>query len=155
MKKILIIPALIFAFTFISCKKDSPASNENDNSKPINKELTAKAAGFFSGCLPWRIEQFIQKGANETDRYNGYTFSFCPDNTVTVANDILPFDGQWWILLAGGGPTSYFELDFKLNDQTARAAELEGMWELTGMDSNKITLDSQDKTVRLVFTRIY
>ncbi len=159
MKKTLMIPILLCALTFVSCKKDVASVNEkNDATVQANNDIAAKASAVFSTtCSEWHLATFRVNATDITNNYEGYNFTFCPDHTVAMSNDVLSYNGSWLLLLAKGGTSSYLQLDFDVPDSPTSKGGivnmLEDMWVIVSMDDNQLLLQNQPGTEKLAFVR--
>jgi len=153
MKKIIIIPLLLFSIGFLSCKKETV--------QPVNiQENTAqfKNPGLFvfAKCDDWKITSFQKERINLTNDYRFMNFRFCPDNTVAAFNDLLSFQGTWYFLLDKGNP-NHLVLSFADPSYTGGPysilAEVEGVWKLVRIQATMISLQTDDGTKRMVFEK--
>ncbi|MEO6490859.1 MAG: hypothetical protein ABIO04_13025 [Ferruginibacter sp.] len=156
MKKILLLPLIIITFTFTSCKKE-----EAVNPNPQSEEQTGLSGKpgivlpqeyLFPTCNDWKISLFQQQEVNNTYKYNDLTFKFCPENTVTMFNDILAINGNWYFMLDKGNPTA-MTIDFHYTGTSTPWSELEGTWKVIKLTESTIQLQNDDGSVMLSFKR--
>lgn len=157
MKKILIIPIILLTFSIASCKKDVQPLNDPNNASAQSKEdMAARASTIFSTCSQWHVTYFAANGTDITANYSQLDYIFCPDNTITVSNDIMSLSGNWYLMIPKGG-NSYMELDFNapdFNSVTSQwVADLDGMWIINEMDEDIIRLENKNGPKVLVFQK--
>ncbi len=162
MKKILFIPFFLLCISIISCNKEVPVSANSNESSPefilAGKPSSQADPNTPAACNVWAISSFIKFEVDETWQYRPLNFEFCPDNTLTVWNDVLSYKGNWYIMLDKGNPW-YLTLDFDFNlDETTGKlahywADLEGNWKIIKMIDTIIQLQNDDGTKYLTFVK--
>ena len=89
MKKMILMP-LILAVLATSCQNKS-----NNNVSPDDK---GNNNGSVSGTVTsgtWRVSYFYDNDKEETSDYNGYSFSFKSDKTLTATRSSVTITGTW------------------------------------------------------------
>ena len=85
-----IVASLMLSATFISCENED---NETPGISPVNvTELKSIAE---SGA--WVITHFFDTDKEETADYDGYTFTFGANGTLTATNGTTDVSGTWSI----------------------------------------------------------
>lgn len=100
MKKLILIPTLLFvlALNLTSCDTGGSSSNSGDPQTLIN---TAKSG-------TWRVGSYSDSGVDETSHFTGYNFTFSASDVVTATNGTVTNTGTWLvraILDDEGNPT--------------------------------------------------
>ena len=111
MKTIILIPALILAFTLSSFK---PRVWTNESAVAAN----TVAEGLFGevDCAPGVVWYLLRDG-KDLDEQPPYVFHFCPDNTVLAVGNYQKIPGTWFkdaesnkVTIEIKGPHYIFEL---------------------------------------------
>ena len=158
MKKLLIVPLLLFSLGMISCKKETVPEQQlymQQKDMPIiNPGLL-----LFGTCDNWHVS-LIQKGRIDlTSNYKNLNLTFCPDNTFVISNDILAVTGHWYITLDKGNPISLilefnYPVDFPTDGRPYGLwTELGGEWNIVLFQKNMISLKIDRESKRLILER--
>ena len=86
MKTKMLVLLLVFATTFLSCKKD-------DNNNPANITVATVNSTVVSGN--WRITYFWDTDHDETAHFTGYNFTFTSGGIITAVNGAITVTGSW------------------------------------------------------------
>ena len=112
MKRKLYYTAMMISFCLLmmmSCTSDDDNNNPNDNSQDIAAIETAAESG------TWRVSSYIDSGDNETNDFNGYTFTFSLDGTLTATNGITTYSGTWSVTNSSSSDDSSSDSDIDFN----------------------------------------
>lgn len=85
---------VIFGFmvlTFGACNKDDNSDNNTPNSSSADQTKQIVESG------SWRVTSFIDSGNDETSDFDGYSFSFSENGTVTATKGSETVNGTWSI----------------------------------------------------------
>lgn len=75
--------------SLIACSKDDSSNNPTPNTTSADQTTQVVESG------TWRITSFIDSGQDETSNFNGYTFSFNENGTVTATKGSTTISGTW------------------------------------------------------------
>ena len=118
------LPAILLSACMLSC------SNNDKDAKP-----TVDRAAPTTGT--WRVTEFTERGNNETSDFNGYTFVFDSNGSVTASLNSTNRHGTWSINNSATG----FTLDFGAkSDANKPLGELTDDWEIISVTSTEIKL---------------
>lgn len=62
----------------------------------------------------WRIIKFIDSGTDETNQFQGYSFTFSINGVLTAANGVNTYAGTWSITDSNSNDDSPDDLDFNI-----------------------------------------
>jgi hypothetical protein len=126
MKRIFIIPALLFIFMLnvaSMCSSDDNSSPSTNPSTVINTVTQGT----------WRITYFFDTDTNETSNYSGYNFTFNSDGSVVAVGNGLSITGTWSVVND--------DLDFNLLFTSPEIfADLSDDWDVLERTDTKIRL---------------
>lgn len=128
----LILPslALITLLLASACNKD------NDTLDPSVQNLTNTLV-----ADTWRVSYFVDgDDGDETNKFNGYTFTYCRCGTVTATRNGTNYTGSWYTRL--DNKQLEMELDFDDNDNPLD--ELDEDWDVIEITENRIRLQDLD-----------
>lgn len=119
-------------FTLASC------SNSSDDNSGIQQTVVQN--NVQSG--DWRITSFIDSGKDETIHFNGYTFSFENNGTLSSTNGSVNYTGSWSVTSSNSNDDSPdsdldFNIVFNLNNQFEDISE---DWQIVSQSSTRIEL---------------
>ena len=80
---------LALSASFQSCKKNDDNSPSNSSGSGNNNVSTVLTAG------SWRVSYFHENSSDHTNDFNGYTFTFNGNGTMTAANSSGTVNGTW------------------------------------------------------------
>ena len=127
MKKAVVVMIGMAMFAFTSCKKDSV--------KTIQQVETDMATG------TWVITNYNDSGSNETSDYNGYTFQFNSNGTITATNGSNTYSGSWSVSDSNSNDDSQDDVDFNIYfGSPAVLVELNDDWDILSNGSTKLEL---------------
>lgn len=144
MKKLILMPLLLAVLT-TSCQNKNnvnPDDKGNNNSGSVSGTVT-------SGT--WRVSYFYDNDKEETSDYNGYSFSFNSDKTLTATRSSVITTGTWNETTDDGLP----RLVINLNTSDDKLIELNDDWVIDSKTSNEIKLkdDNASSNEQLHFTK--
>lgn len=87
----LIVSTFLVIITLVACSTDDDESSNNSNTQEIAVANSIATSG------SWTVTSYIDDGQNETSDYNGYTFSFQENGTITATNGSTELEGTWSI----------------------------------------------------------
>jgi len=92
MKNLRILLLLITTVVFFACSKDDSNNSNNDsgNSADQIREIAQNGT--------WRISYFFDSDEDETSDFNGYSFTFGENGTLTATNGSTTVTGSWSVL---------------------------------------------------------
>ena len=124
------LTSLAFVFLLTSC------TNGSDDLIP-NQDLIQQ--NVQSGS--WKITSFIDSGDDETNHFNGYTFVFGANGSITATASGTSGAGTWNVTDSNSSDDSIDDLDFNIlfnlgNDLD----ELSEDWNIVSQSSSRIEL---------------
>ncbi|MFS4418055.1 hypothetical protein [Maribacter sp. 2307ULW6-5] len=102
-----------------SCDEDDDYDYNDDD---CDNCTTAELEGLFADCTVWRIEDLERNDTDLDAQYNGYTFSFNADGTLSATEDDNTQSGTW----SATGTGNAIDLSININGLT----DLNGTWNL-------------------------
>jgi hypothetical protein len=135
-----IITKLIFAFFIytglaMSCDKD------DDNTQ--QQETTAQQTQNTAQSGSWKITYFFDSDQNETNHFNGYTFTFKENGSLVAVNGSTTITGTWSVTDSnssdddGGSSNTDFNIFFA---SPPDFEELSDDWDIISVTNSKIEL---------------
>lgn len=91
MKKKFLKIALVFSMvlSMIACSKDDNSNTTTPNNTSADQTTQVAQSG------TWRITSFIDSGQDETNDFDGYSFTFNENGTVTATKGTTTISGTW------------------------------------------------------------
>jgi len=119
-------------FTMTSC------SNASDDNAGIQQTVVQNNVQTGD----WRITSFIDSGKDETAHFNGYTFSFESNGTLSSTNGSVNYTGSWGITNSNSNDDSPdsdldFNILFNLSNQFEDISE---DWQIISQSATRIEL---------------
>ncbi|MGC4041702.1 MAG: hypothetical protein QM710_13180 [Flavobacterium sp.] len=149
MRKLKLIPVLLFLFMLGSCSSSDDSSSANPT--PV---INAATQG------TWRISSYIDSGTDETNHFTNYNFTFAASNVLTATNGTNTYTGTWSVTSddSSDDDNPSGDLDFNIGFATpADFAELTEDWDIVSYSSTTISLihisGGNGGTDTLVFTK--
>lgn len=140
-KSILKFAAIALMVVSVSCtndNEDNGLTNNNLSSAQIT-ELKSIAEG-----SSWTITYFFDTDKEETSNFNGYTFTFNSDGTLTATNGTNEVNGTWSITDSNSNDDSSnddSDVDFNISFSTPTDFEdLSDDWDIVKYSSVRIEL---------------
>ena len=124
LKKQTILTLLVMLAMMIGC------TNKNDDSvTPDNTSGTINQGS-------WKVTYFNDSGKDETNKFNGYTFTFADNGTITATNGSITETGTWstgnddsqvklYITFTGMSPFDEISDDWHVIEQGSSLIKLE------------------------------
>ena len=107
MKNTFFIPTILLClaglFSLASCSND----DSSDDNSVTNVQNTVQAG-------TWRITSFIDSGDDETNHFNGFSFTFAGNNVLTASNGTSTYTGTWSIDDDNSNDDSIDDLHFNI-----------------------------------------
>lgn len=125
--RIAMLIMLSFAVMFLACSTEDDDDNNNLN----NSEIVNVAQ---SGT--WRISSFIDSGEDETNDFNGYSFTFGDNNVLTATNNSNSQTGTWSVT---GSSSPDFNIFFPVPESNP-FEDLNDDWDIVNISNSTISL---------------
>jgi hypothetical protein len=136
-----IIGLLIFAMVTVvtSCKKDDNSPNNNSNSSTSSIITTGS----------WRVSYYHESGDDNTSNFNGYTFNFNSNGTMTATHSSGTTNGTW------SSDDSKNEFHMSMGNNSP-CSDLNNGWLIISKTSSEIDMkdDNSAHNEELHFTKI-
>lgn len=121
-----------------SCSSDDDSGSDNSS------EIIA-AIRNISASGSWTITSFIDSGSNETNHFNGYSFTFGANGNLTATNGQTTVSGSWSVTSSNSGDDdyddSYNDIDFNIFFASPDAfEELSDDWHIITYSNTSIQL---------------
>ena len=121
---------LLVVLTISSC------SNDDDNSVTNQTNIENKVQKGI-----WQITKFIDSGDDETENFDGYSFTFNSNNILVATNGTNTYNGAWSITDDNSNDDSSDDLDFNISfTSPPDFEELSEDWDIISITTNKIEL---------------
>lgn len=132
MKKVLFAVALSGAL--VACQKDEPAPiGPNGSSGNVDpQDLTS----FLVADDTWRISEFMEDNANETDDFNGYVFDFQEGGKVAAIRNDERVEGSFNVFTDDG--RTEMRMNFPV---TGNFSELTDDWYYISQTSSQVRFE--------------
>ncbi|WP_372944776.1 hypothetical protein [Muriicola sp.] len=140
MKKFLLtlaLPALTFFLT--QCSSDSTDEEMQDPA------VVAQAVTDLAVSGTWVVSSYIDSGTDETDDYNGYTFTFNADGSLVADNGSSTVTGTWSVTVDDSSDDDDYDSMDDVDFNIFFAAppifeELTDDWDIVSRSSTRIEL---------------
>jgi hypothetical protein len=132
----------IITFFFVVILASSCERNATDG--------TAVSQAVTSGN--WRVSHFSERGNDETSDFNGYSFLFNNDGSVSVTKNGITTSGTWSV----GNSSRKFNIDLGPKiDANKPLGELTDDWQILSNSATEIRLtdDNSSSSEFLTFTK--
>jgi len=103
----------------------SAACSKTDDSAPASDVSTTVKQDIITDT--WVISTYIDDGKNETSRYNGYSFTFADNGTLTASSSGSSFTGTWRI---GSDDSGYDDSGNHSNDDSKLIITISGNYQM-------------------------
>lgn len=148
MKKNMILSIFVlFSMALMSCSNDDDSSSSDSSSTIIQLETSITSGS-------WIVSNFVEDGNDQTSHFNGFTFSFSTNGTVTAINGDTTMNGTWVTGIDSSTPK--FILNFNVTNGPFE--EISEDWRIENTSSTVIELrhvSGGDGSVDLLtFTKI-
>ena len=126
---------LMLSFSLMSstCSSDDDDGGQIDNSQEIAQIENDVQSG------TWRITSYVDSGQDETNDFNGYTFTFGSDGTLTAENGTNTMTGTWSVTDDSSSSDIDFNIFFPVPD-TNDFEDLNDDWDIVSSMSTKLEL---------------
>ena len=127
---------LMLSFSLMSstCSSDDDDGGQIDNSQEIAQIENDVQSG------TWRITSYVDSGQDETNDFNGYTFTFGSDGTLTAENGTNTMTGTWSVTDDSSRSSDIdFNIFFPVPD-TNDFEDLNDDWDIVSSMSTKLEL---------------
>ncbi|SEW44079.1 hypothetical protein [Chitinophaga arvensicola] len=131
------LPALTTCVMLISA-----CSRNNDDQPQIDTSAPSKGS--------WKVTLFSERGENNTNDFNGYTFTFNSNGTAVAAKGGVEKSGSWSF------GNARYNIDFGAKgDGNKPLGELTDDWVIISINDTQIKLkdDNDNSQEQLVFTK--
>ena len=133
MKHIQLISSLLFSlaalFYLTSCS----------NNDPIIPSQNAIENNVKTGA--WKIISFVNSGKDETNQFNGFTFTFGSNDIITSTNGSVTYSGTWNISDSNLNDDNPKDLDFNIQFNLSNDFEsLSEDWQIEVQTPTRIEL---------------
>ncbi|MDN5203904.1 hypothetical protein QQ008_21105 [Fulvivirgaceae bacterium BMA10] len=139
MKNLLIIIGLIVGINACS-------TSDEDAMQPDTAAVISELKGIVENGQ-WRVTYFFDSDKDETDNFNGFTFSFSSNGSITATKGTVNVTGSWSIINDDDGDDHsdgedvYDDIDFNISFSTPYDfEELTEDWEIITYTNTKIEL---------------
>lgn len=130
------LSAILLSACILSCSKD-----DKNTTPTVDREAPTTGT--------WRVTQFTEHGNNETSDFNGYTFTFDSNGSVTASLNSTNRHGTWSI----NNSATEFTLDFGAkSDANKPLGELTDDWEIISITNTAIKLKEDNDASGEVLT---
>lgn len=126
MKTIAYMLILGLTIAAAACSKTDDAAIAADVSTTVKQDIITDT---------WVISSYIDDGKNETSLYNGYSFTFADNGTLTASASGSSFTGTWRI---GSDDSGYDDSGNHSNDDSKLIINITGNYQM-----NELTDDFQ------------
>ena len=129
---------LMLSFSLMSstCSSDDDDGGQIDNSQEIAQIENYVQSG------TWRITSYVDSGQDETNDFNGYTFTFGSDGTLTAENGTNTMTGTWSVT-DDSSSSSSSDIDFNIFFPVPDTNDFEDLnddWDIVSSMSTKLEL---------------
>ncbi|MBT8187806.1 MAG: hypothetical protein HKP38_07285 [Croceitalea sp.] len=87
----------------------------------------------------WRISKFIDSGQDETNDFNGFTFTFEESGVLSATNGTITYEGTWNVGFDDSSDSDDFELTIVFN-LTNDFEDLTDDWDFIQQSSSRMEL---------------
>ena len=129
-KKIWLV-SMVVSLGLFSCSEDDPGS----------ELVTIQEVEGSVKSGSWKITKFIDSGKDETHHFNGYSFIFDNNGTITSTNGMNTYEGTWSISDSNSNDDSPNDMDFNIYfNLTNDFEDLNDDWDFISSSGTKIEL---------------
>lgn len=132
--------AILLSFSFMSstCSSDDDggSSSSSNTQQIIAVENTVESGN-------WRITYFFDTDSDETSDFNGYSFTFSDNGTLTATNGTNTYTGSWSVTdsSSSSDDDSSDDIDFNISFASpADFQELTDDWDIIEYSATRIEL---------------
>ncbi|MFC0520001.1 hypothetical protein ACFFGL_04790 [Mesonia maritima] len=146
--KFIVLFFMATSMVFLSCSDDDDSSDDNNNNN--NSQLVATITNNVKDGN-WIITKFIDSGQDETNDFNGYSFSFEDNSVLTATKEANVMTGTWSVTDSDDddsdddNPSNDDDDDIDFNiffnvDDSNNFEDLNDDWDIVSQTSTKIEL---------------
>ncbi len=131
----LILTFFIYTSLAMSCDKD------DDNTQ--QQETTAQQTQNTAQSGSWKITYFFDSDQNETNHFNGYTFTFKENGSLVAVNGSTTITGTWSVTDSNSSDDDGGSSDIDFNIFFASPPDFEELsddWDIISVTNSKIQL---------------
>ncbi len=144
--------AVCLAFAgLIACSDDDAKVNVNGNATAVSNNLK-------SGT--WKISNYVEDTNDETANFEGYDFTFGPNNVLTATNGTNTYTGTWSVYDDDSSSDDSFDSDIDVNISFITPDEFAGLsddWDVAARSGTELQLidvsDDDEGTDYLTFQK--
>jgi len=134
---------LILALGMVACSSDDSNNSNDDTSNSADQVREIAQNG------TWRISYFFDSDEDETSDFNGYSFTFGEDGTLTATKGTTTVTGDWSVLDDSSNSSddddgnSSDDDDFNIFFPVPESSDFEDLnddWDIVSVTGNKIEL---------------
>jgi major membrane immunogen (membrane-anchored lipoprotein) len=133
-KLILILGMLLYMVLITACSSDDTMNNDASEIQAIKKTVQDGT---------WVITYFFDSDHEETNHFNGFSFTFGEDGTLTASNGIDTHLGDWSVKSSNSSDDSNDESDVDFNVFFSAPSDFEELsddWDILTLTLSKIEL---------------
>ena len=128
----LVVSFSLMSYSCSSSDDDDGGSNNNQNQQQL---ISVAQSG------NWIITYFYDTDSDETNDFNGYSFTFASSGVLTATNGANTVTGTWSVTNSSSNDDSSDDLDFNISFASpADFSELTDDWDIITYSSTKIEL---------------
>jgi hypothetical protein len=141
MKKLILMSTLALSiFAMTSCSKD-------DLSDITVTEAEALAGG------SWKVVYYYDNGDGVSNDFNGYTFEFNDDGTLTATTGGTTFTGTWFVENSDDDPAYDKEMKIAITGNE-QMDDLDGSWLIAELTDNVMKFKDDTPSEEIHFEKI-
>lgn len=134
-----LIPLMVMA-VFTSCTKED-----------ISDLTVNEAQGLVPG--DWKVTYYFDNSNGESSEFDGYTFSFADDGTVTASVSGSEFTGTWNVSSSDDDPNFDKEIEITISGNSA-LDDLDGKWLITEISESVMKFKDDTPSEEIHFEHI-
>ncbi|WP_417871891.1 hypothetical protein [Winogradskyella sp.] len=132
-----ILLMMSFSLMSFTCSDDDDGNNQ-DNSQEIALIQTTVESG------DWIVTSYIDSGTDETNDFNGYTFTFGTNGSLTATNGNTTYNGNWSVTDSNSNDDSPdSDIDFNISFPVPDDHDFDDLnddWDIINHSNNMISL---------------
>lgn len=117
-------------------------SNDDDEISNIDQEISQIESVATTGT--WVVSSFVDSGEDETSDFNGYTFTFLENGTITATNGTTTYEGTWHLSLSSDdNDDDDNDIDFNISFPVPETNDFEDLnddWDVVSHSNSTISL---------------
>lgn len=140
MKRFYLLLPVIAMVMMTSCKKED-----------ITNITVSEAQGLVPGN--WKVNYYYDNSNGVSSEFDGYTFSFADDGTVTATFSGTDYLGLWTVKSSDDDPNYDKEIEFTISGTTAMD-DLDGKWLITEISETVMKFKDDTPSEEIHFEKI-